>query len=233
MDLRSLLLGTHLFQDLSPVEVEELLPRLERTEVRRGQFLFSEGDASDHLYLVAEGQTKCIRYGSGGEEIVAGVYRTGDMFGEPGLFYPGDARLTTAVATEPTVLVALHRDDLLRFLEAHPPAMRRMLEILSTSVRQHMALISVMAVQDTRGRVASQLLELANTHGEASPGGTRITLKLSQGTLAGMVGATRETVNRALANYVAAGDIVHRDGYFTIVRPEHLRQAVDDAGSRP
>lgn len=224
MDLIGLLLAAPLFQDLSPIEVEQLGPRLSRAEVRRGDVVFSEGEPSDHLYLVAQGQTKCSRYGQSGDEVVTGVYSAGQLFGEQGLFYPGDARLTTAVATEPSVVFALHRDDLLRFLESHPPAMRRMLEMLSISVRQQTALFSAVAFQDIRGRVATQLLQLATTHGEPGPRGTRINLKLTQGTLAAMVAATRENVNRALASYIADGDIVQESGYFTIVRAERLRE---------
>jgi len=222
VDLTGLLLDTHLFQDLSPIEVEELGPRLSRSELRRGDVVFSESEPSDHLYLVAQGQTECSRYGHSGDEVVTGVYSAGQLFGEQGLFYPGDARLTTAMATEPSVVLGLHRDDLLRFLEAHPPAMRRMLEMLSISVRQQTAMFSAVAFQDIRGRVATQVLQLAATHGEPGPRGTRIRLKLTQGTLAGMVAATRENVNRALASYIADGDIVQESGYFTIVRPERL-----------
>jgi CRP-like cAMP-binding protein len=84
-----------------------------------------------------------------------------------------------------------------------------------------------LATQDIRGRVAARILQLAESHGErVEDGGVRISLHLSQATLAGMAGASRENVNRALAGFLAAGDIRRERGRLVVVRPEALRHAL-------
>jgi CRP/FNR family transcriptional regulator, cyclic AMP receptor protein len=85
------------------------------------------------------------------------------------------------------------------------------------------------AFHDVRGRVAYQVLKLEE-YGEPAEGGTRILLKLSQTTLAGMVAATRESMNRVLAAFVADGYIRQDGGHIMVVRPEGLRRELVRSG---
>jgi CRP/FNR family transcriptional regulator len=72
--------------------------------------------------------------------------------------------------------------------------------------------------------VARKLLDLAAEHGQKTNEGVRIEMRLTQRTLAGMVAASRENVNRALSRLVGRGDIIQEAGYITIVRPAELRK---------
>jgi CRP/FNR family transcriptional regulator/CRP/FNR family cyclic AMP-dependent transcriptional regulator len=80
------------------------------------------------------------------------------------------------------------------------------------------------AFLDIPGRVARKLLDLADSHGEDSPQGRRIKIRLPQRTLAGMVGASRENVNRALARLSDHGDIAVESGHIIVLRPAELRK---------
>src|SRR5437667_11144701 len=84
--------------------------------------------------------------------------------------------------------------------------------------------LSEAAFLDVPVRVARKLLDLAAKHGQKTPDGIRIDMRLTQRTLAGMVAASRENVNRALSRLSARGDIVQRAGYITLVRPAELRK---------
>ena len=82
---------------------------------------------------------------------------------------------------------------------------------------------SEVAYLDIPGRVARKLLELVAVHGTPANGGTRIEVRISQGTLAEMVAASRENVNRALAPLLSGGIVSHEGGRFTILDIARLR----------
>lgn len=161
-----------------------------------------------------------------GAEIVTQVMGPGQSFGQPALFLPDTPRLGRCITTIESELMSLGRELLLRFLEDHPEAMRRMLESMSLLVLAQNDLYRGVAFQDVRGRVAYQLLKFADEYGEPVAGGVRIPLKLSQSTLAGLVATSRESVNRALPGFAAAGDIRQEQGQVIIVRPDGLRTAL-------
>ena len=227
MDSARILHESHLFQDLSPADLSPLLPHVRRATLPRGGHLWEEGDKATALFIVVSGQLKMFRIGLSGAQIITQVAAPGDLFGHPGLFIPGGRRGTHAEAMEPSVCLGLAREPLLAFLEKHPRAMYRMLEALALLCWSVTGVLSDVTFQDIRSRVARMLLALADSHGEATAAGVRIGLKLSQGTLAGLVGASRENVNRALGAFVANGDLRHDDGFFTLINADELRAAVD------
>lgn len=98
-----------------------------------------------------------------------------------------------------------------------------MLEILSDTAVHAAYAFSGVAFEDIRGRVARMLLTLGTEFGEAALDGTRITLHLSQGTLAALVAASRENVNRALSTLTTSGAVSQRGGHFHI----HDRPALE------
>ena len=135
------------------------------------------------------------------------IFTAGDVFGEPALFVPERTRMADVRAMEPSRVVMIDRDVLVRFLFQHPRAMLRMLEGLASGFRTQAEATVHLAFDEIRQRLVIKLLELAETHGHPCLGGVRIEFDLSQATLAGMVGATRENVNRALAPLIANGEV--------------------------
>jgi CRP/FNR family cyclic AMP-dependent transcriptional regulator len=224
MDHADVLLGTAIFRDLTRREVEELLPAVRRVTFARGEILWNEGEAATALYVVVTGQLRSYRVSRDGVELILEIVPSGDSTGEVGLFHPGGVRLVSVSAMEPTVCLTIDRAPLLAFMTRHPPAMLRMLESLSeTAGRAAHSLIDV-AFEDIRARVARALLDLVREHGEPAGVGVRIRLKLSQSTLASMVAASRENVNRALGLLMSSGAVSQRDGYFFV----HDRKALED-----
>ncbi len=112
----------------------------------------------------------------------------------------------------------------MNFMDAHPRMVRQLIRLLSKYLQATDETLSEAAFYDVPGRVAQRLLDLAESHGERTADGVRITVRLSQRTLAGMVGASREMINRALSRLSARGDIALHDGYITIVRADALRR---------
>jgi CRP/FNR family transcriptional regulator, cyclic AMP receptor protein len=224
MDPVAVLSRTALFDGIPMEELEQLAPAISVRSYPAGSYIFHEGDPASVLYIVVRGQVKIARLGSGGTEAVFTVLLPGDSFGELTLFDDEPVRTMDAQAMVPTRCVTLERHALMRFLEHNPKAIRHLIKVLSSHIRRMDETFSEAAFLDVRGRVARKLLDLAAKHGQKTPAGIRIDMRLTQRTLAGMVAASRENVNRALSRLAARGDIVQRAGYITLVRPAELRK---------
>ncbi len=88
-------------------------------------------------------------------------------------------------------------------------------------------LFSQVAFHSVRGRVAYQLLKLADEYGERVEDGVKIPFRLPQATLAGLVASSRESTNRAVSSFVASGDLRQEAGRIVVLRREGLRRALD------
>jgi len=212
------------FQDVSPAELEPLLPSFQHHHCDAGKFAWRQGDAAADLWFVLEGQVQAVQTNVNGGQIVTGVVGAGESFGHPALFAPHARRIVSIVALVPTDLARLPREPLLDFLEKHPAAMRRMLESMSTVMLSLSSLFTQVAFHDVRGRIAFQLLKLADEYGQPVGGGLRIPFRLSQTTLAGLVASSRESTNRALNAFVASGHIRQELGYIVVLDRDGLRQ---------
>jgi CRP-like cAMP-binding protein len=219
-----------IFRRLRRAELAALAARMTRRRFAPRHYLWREGDVSQLLHVVFAGRVKVFRVGAGGEEVVLRVWLPGDSDGEPGLFAPGGLRQTSAQALESTHTLSLGVEPLLEVLSAHRDAMRGMLERLSILARQQTMQLSNVAFLDLTARVARTLFDLAASSGEKVRRGVRITVPVSQRTLAGMVASRREAVNRALARLVTEGLIDHEDGHVTILDAARLRRRFDPLG---
>lgn len=224
MDPLAVLSKTVLFEGVSREHVEALAPSVNRRTYTRGAYIFHEGDPGNVLYVILSGQVKISRMSRSGEEAVFAVLAPGEMFGELALFDEQSSRAADAQAVDLTECLTLERVVLLDFLDHHPSMARQLIKQVSRYLRASDDTFSEAAFLDIPGRVARRLLELARTHGEPAPDGTRISLRLPQRTLAGMVGASRERVNRALSRLTARGAISQAGGFITVHRPEELRK---------
>jgi CRP-like cAMP-binding protein len=140
-----------------------------------------------------------------GETIIA-VLQAGDFFGDLSLL-DGVGRSADVVALELTEALILSADDFTRSLTAMPEIAVALLKELAGRLRRSTGWIRSLSSQDVYGRIAEQLLYLADTHGEEVDNGKRINLRLTQHDIAGLVGASRESVNKAMGFYKAKGYI--------------------------
>jgi CRP/FNR family transcriptional regulator len=219
-----LLLGTYLFADLTPAALGPLGARLTPRHYRRGEYVVRAGDPALAVYVVVHGRLKETLTTQDGAELVTELYSTGDVFGEPALFSRDRTRLVSIAAIDPSEVAALDREVLIGFLHRHPPAMMRMLQGLAEYIRAEAHDMANIAYRPIRDRLALQLLELA----DLAPPPNR-TITISQTTLAAMIAATRENVNRTLADLAADGYIHIHDRTLTITNPIELRLLADRA----
>jgi CRP/FNR family transcriptional regulator/CRP/FNR family cyclic AMP-dependent transcriptional regulator len=219
----AVLASASLFNGTPLEELTKLAPALRSRHYARGGILFNEGDPANALFVIRSGQVKIGRVGRGGEEVVFRLLGPTDSFGEAALLEPELSRAAFAQAMEDTECVALSKDAFLQFVDAYPPTLHHIIKLLMTYLRATDAAFADMAFLDIPGRVARKLLELAEAKGEPVPGGIRINTRLSQRTLAAMVCASRENVNRALSSFQDRGAIIKEKGVITVIRAEILR----------
>ena len=224
VDVIQLLAKARIFEGVTAAELEPLRPAVRMRTFPKDSHLFREGDPGSHLYIVKSGQVKIVQVGAGGGEIVFAIVGPGEVFGELSLFEAEGERSADAVALEPTECALLARDPVNAFLLAHPMLLLRMISSLVGYIQRKDRAMAEVAFLDIPGRIAQRLVDLAESRGERSGVGVVIRIPLSQRTLAGMVGASRENVNRALHRFVELGYISQARGTITVLKPDELRK---------
>ena len=204
------------FSALSDAERSELITHLRPRHFSRDEVVFHRDDAGGQLYVILSGSVKVAIPDEEGHEIVVAVERDGAVFGELALF--DDApRSATVTALDETQVVTLAREDFLRVLERSPRATREILRFLARTVRRASGRIEDLVFLDVPRRVAKCLLDLATAH-------QRDDIDLTQDDLASFVGATRVSVNRALADLEAQGAIAVGRRHIAVKDPAVLRK---------
>jgi len=174
------------------------------SHLERSDILFREGEQGDRIYVIGEGKIKLGRSSVDGRENLLAILGPGEMFGELSLFDPGP-RTATATAIAETQLIALGHDDLDSFLLGRPAVAANLLAALARRLRRTNEALADLVFTDVPGRVAKALLDLSTRFGRPADEGILVAHELTQEELAQLVGASRETVNKALADFASRG----------------------------
>ena len=195
-----------LFAALDEDAARALRDSMVEVPVEKGGTIFAEGEPGNRMYVVVEGKVKLGVTSTDGRENLLGVQGPGEMFGELSLFDPGP-RTATATALTDCVLIGLGHADLRPWLTGRPEVAEALLQALAQRLRRTEDAMADLVFSDVPGRVAKALLELGGKFGEedAASEGVHVTHDLTQEELAQLVGASRETVNKALADFASRG----------------------------
>jgi CRP-like cAMP-binding protein len=193
-----------LFTALADDSATALKARMVEVKVSKGQILFNEGDSGDRLYIVTDGKIKLGIKSIDGRENLLAVLGPGEMFGELSLFDPSP-RTATATALTDAKLLGLGQEDLNLWLAEHPEVAKHLLRALAQRLRRTWEAVGDLVFSDVPGRVAKALSELAQKFGTRNDDGLHVAHDLTQEELAQLVGASRETVNKALADFATRG----------------------------
>ena len=193
-------LQSPLFAALDAEGAAALRASLVSRDVSKGDVLFQEGQIGDHMYVIVEGKVKLGQTSTDGRESLLGVLGPGEMFGELSLFDPGMRTSTATALTDTTVLLMGH-DQLKPWLSGRPEVAAALLQALARRIRRTNDAMADLVFSDVPGRVAKALMDLGEKFGEVTPDGLMVTHDMTQEELAQLVGASRETVNKALADF--------------------------------
>jgi CRP/FNR family cyclic AMP-dependent transcriptional regulator len=212
-----------LFSSLDDDAADSLRSSMSETRIGRGDVLFHEGDSGDRLYVVTDGKIKLGRTSADGRENLLAILGPGQMFGELSLFDPGP-RSATATAVTPCTLMSLGHDELLRWLEDQPSVARGLLNQLAARLRKTSDVVADLVFSDVPGRVAKALLDLSRRFGRTADDGIHVHHDLTQEELAQLVGASRETVNKALADFAMRGWLRLEPRSVVLIEVERLQR---------
>jgi CRP-like cAMP-binding protein len=212
-----------LFAALDDEAATALLSSMSRQEMRRGDTLFTEGEPGDRLYVITSGKIKLGRSSPDGRENLLAVLGPGEMFGELSLFDPGP-RTATATAVSDASLVGLGHDDLRMWLSGRPEVAQQLLGALAKRLRRTNESLADLVFSDVPGRVAKALLDLSERFGRQTDSGVLVAHELTQEELAQLVGASRETVNKALADFASRNWIRLEARAVVLLDVERLRR---------
>lgn len=193
-----------LFASLDDEAFAALTEELTEVDLSRGATLFYEGDPGDQLYFVISGKIKLGRTASDGRENLVAIMGPGEIFGEMALFDPGP-RSTSATAVSETRLAGVKHASLKKAMEKSPSISAQVLQALARRLRRTNENLADLVFSDVPGRVAKALLDLADRFGRPATDGILVAHELTQEELAQLVGASRETVNKALADFAQRG----------------------------
>jgi CRP/FNR family cyclic AMP-dependent transcriptional regulator len=212
-----------LFDALSEEDSRALRAMVLVVKLNRGERLFAEGDKGDQLYIIISGKIKLTKAAPDGRENLLSVHGPGEMFGELSLFDPVP-RTASATAVTDAELAALAHDDVRTWLSSRPEVAMHLLQALAQRLRRINEVKADLVFTDVPGRVAKALLDLAERFGVQNSDGIQVNHDLTQEELAQLVGASRETVNKALADFAARGWIQLAAKSVLVIDPDRLRK---------
>lgn len=188
-----------LLRPLPPAELRRFVDVTQERRYDRGSIIVSTGDPGDSLFIVRTGQVKVVLVARDGREVILRVLRQGDHFGELALI-DGRPRSAHVIALENATLLVLRREDFRREVESSPAIVWALLTEFSRRLRDADGKIGGLVLLDVPGRIARLLVELV-VEGRS----TTIERQLTHQMIAQMIGASRETVSRALREFEEAG----------------------------
>jgi CRP-like cAMP-binding protein len=210
-----------IFQGVEPAAAEALFQSLETVEFPRGHMIFAEGEPGDRLFIIQTGKVKIGRKSPDGRENLLAIMGPSDMFGELSIFDPGPRTSTATTVTEVRAVV-MDRHALRSWISSRPEISEQLLRVLARRLRRTNSMVADLIFTDVPGRVAKALLQLAQRFGSQEAGLLRVTHDLTQEEIAQYVGASRETVNKALADFAHRSWLRLEGKSVLILDPERL-----------
>lgn len=214
-DIIERLSKTSFFADAEPRLLADVAATGSVRQLVRGDVLFEQGDPPDELYLVESGRIAIVISSPlDRRESVVALMEPGDLFGELAMLDDGP-RSATARALEATAVLAVPLASVRALFEGEPRLLWNVARLLATRVRVMDEVLADSVFLDVTGRTAKRLLEL-------SAGRDEFQLPVTQEELAGMVGASRERVNKAISSFIRLGWMEQHERTYHVVQRDRL-----------
>ena len=199
METADFLATVPLFSGLPPEELQQFAAITREKTYPKSSVILFEDDPGDSLFVIRDGRVKVVLVGEDGREVILGVLGVGEHFGELSLI-DDQPRSAHVIAMEDSSLLVLRRDDFRRRVETSPAVAWTLLSELSRRLRRADGKIGGLVLLDVPGRIARLLLDMAEEGGSET-----IEKPLTHQTIAQMIGASRETVSRAMREFQDQG----------------------------
>ena len=204
-----------LFRDLTAAQLQELAPLLHRKAFAAGATLMTAEQAGEVVYFILSGTVKVYAEHEDGSEVILSILGRGEIVGEmSALDQP--MRSASVVTLENTVALWMDRATFHRCLLTMPRLAYNLAYVLSARLRMADEQIRALACLEVENRIARQLIAFADRYGQSQPNGdTHIPIRLTQGDIAALIGASREHINKVIVAY-------KERGYLSVDRRYHI-----------
>jgi len=226
---REILLQVPLFRALTPAELEAVATRASTQAYARGTTILRKGDPATGMIVILTGRVRVSTVSDEGKEVVLTVLGPGEVLGEISLL-DGQERSADVMTLEDSVVLNVERNHFLSLLQGSSDLCMRLMKTLCLRIRRTSLSLEEAISLDLPTRLGRHLLRMAEEHGVATPRGTRIIVRITQGQIAALVGVSREKVNRQLRSWESEGVIANDDGYLVMLRPDQLRRPSERPG---
>jgi CRP-like cAMP-binding protein len=212
-----------IFKSIAADTIERISQHSQKRTLDKGTFLFNVGDASDALYVVAEGRMRIWTVSAAGAEVTLNVLTKSAVFGEIGML-DGCDRSAGASAMTPTELISITRRTFFDAMDRDPQLARNVIELLCQRLRWISARMEDAALRQAPQRLARILGHLARDHGAPTPDGEgiAIAIQLTQGELAQWTAMSRESLNKTLNRWAEERLLNQSRGQLTILDLEQI-----------
>ncbi|HOK07439.1 MAG TPA: Crp/Fnr family transcriptional regulator [Syntrophales bacterium] len=203
---RDALAASRLFGGLAAEDLEQLEEIAVERHFLKGETVFLEGDEGRGFYLVAEGAVSVYKVSAEGKEQILRILREGETVGAVPVFlggsFPANAR-----ALAKSRLLFFDRRDFIRLIGGKPNLALNLLAVLAARLREFTIQVENLALKEIPARLASYLVTLA----EEQDNEDLVRLTISKAQIAGLLGATPESLSRALGAMKAKG-LIREEG---------------------
>jgi len=187
----SILLNIPIFSGLSKDQIKQIERIAVEKEIIKGRIIFSEGDEGRGFYVVVNGRVKVFKVSPDGKEHILHIVGPGETFGQVAV-YAGRSFPASSEAITKTHLLFIPRTAFVELIAGNPSLAMSMLAVLSLRLREFTVQIENLSLKEVPGRLASYLIYLA----DEQKAGDHISLPISKGQLASLLGTIPETLSR-------------------------------------
>jgi CRP/FNR family cyclic AMP-dependent transcriptional regulator len=208
-----------LFSSLTSKELLEISGRIVFKNFRKNEIILREEQTNEFMYIILDGAAKVVQTTDAGKEIIVTVHQSGEFFGELSLI-DGKTAPAAVRAMKDSFLAIISKHEFFSLLHAQQKVLDNLLHILCARIRESMKKITILNFNNAAQRIKMLFLLLAESHGEKTPDGTLLKIKLIHQDIADMTGLTRETVTRILDKWQRGGEILIGKNKFILLTSE-------------
>jgi CRP/FNR family transcriptional regulator len=213
-----------LFATLSEEEFKRIEHIFQVKNYPKNQIIFLEEETGKYMYIVLAGKVKVTKATATGKETILAIHQEGDFFGEMALL-DGKTSPATVSSMEDCRIATIFHADFQRLLMANEKVVRQIILVLCGRLRQVWSQVQELSHSSADDRIRAGILQLSRKHGVQDARGIIINLKITHQELAELVGTSRETVTRALAQLQRKGIVLIEHRRIILLKPQELLPA--------
>ncbi|QFU76445.1 Crp/Fnr family transcriptional regulator [Halioglobus maricola] len=223
---RTLVSDSPWFQGLPDAALEQLVAAAQIKEVASGSYIYQQGQPTTEVFCIVTGRVRVSLFSPNGHEFALVEREPGTWFGEPGLVND-EGRVIEARAIEPTRLLVISREVVLRVGAEHPRMYENLFRYSQGILRGLHELVGGILFYPLKARVAGRLLHLCQEHGVPNDGGVSLDIKVTQNDFARLALGSRQRVNRVFRDWANRNLVETREDHLWVRDLEELEQEID------